>query len=252
MARGAAPDPAAALPGGGGWALAAAAHGAAVARDDAGEDDPDLGEAVDPARDAGAVDEAAARGVAEVVAVAGHQVVGVPRELGGEVGHDRAHLAAAQRRRAHQHRLPERVPGAPPRHHLEDPAAGAVVRPVRVLHAVNCGSTQSSSAQGEEGGREGKGARGGCLVVSERALHAGVVDAEAQPPGVAVGGGDVVDVEEDGGRRRRRRRLARAALLPRWPHRRGGPRRGAHHSASPARLPSRRRPVLCLHGEFHK
>jgi hypothetical protein len=114
------------------------ARGAAVARDDAGEGDPDLGEAVDPARDAGARDEAPARGVAEVVAVAGHQVVGVPGELGGQLRHQRAHLAAAQLRRAHGHRLPERVPGAPPRHHLEDPAARAVVRAVRVLHPVNC------------------------------------------------------------------------------------------------------------------
>jgi hypothetical protein len=58
-----------------------------------------------------------------------------------------------------------------------------------------------------------------------------VVDAEAEPARVAVGGGDVVDVEED----RRRRRLARAAAaarLPRGPRRRGGAGRGAHQPAA--------------------
>lgn len=110
--------------------------------DDAGEDDPDLGEAVDPARDAGA-DEAAARGVAEVVAVAGDEVVGVAGEVRGEVRHDRAHLGARQLRRPHQDRLPEGVPRAPPRRHLEDPAPRPVVRPVRVLHPMNCSTPQT-------------------------------------------------------------------------------------------------------------
>jgi hypothetical protein len=145
VARGAAAD-AAGLPVPGGGALAAAAHSAAVARDDAGEDDADLGEAVDPARDAGA-DEAAAGRVAEVVAVAGDEVVRVAGEVRGELGHQRAHLGAGQVRRAHQHRLAERVPGAPPRHHLEDPAARAVVRAVRVLHPVNCNARTSCQSR---------------------------------------------------------------------------------------------------------
>lgn len=86
----------------------------------------------------------------------------------------------------------------------------------------------------------------------ERALDAGVVDAEAEPPRVAIGGGDVVDVEEDG---RRRRRLARArarasasaARMPRRPRRRGGARRGAHE---PPPTRARRGQHAPLHGEF--
>lgn len=56
---------------------------------------------------------------------------------------------------------------------------------------------------------------------SVHALDAGVVDAEAEPARVAVGGGDVVHVEVHRGRRRRRRRAARQ-LLPWGPGRGGG------------------------------
>ena len=63
LASGAAAD--AGLPaggGGGGRGVPLAPHRGAVARDDAGEDDPDLGEAVAPARDAGADEAAVALG----------------------------------------------------------------------------------------------------------------------------------------------------------------------------------------------
>jgi hypothetical protein len=66
-----------------------------------------------------------------------------------------------------------------------------------------------------------------------------VVDAEAEPARVTVGGGNVVHVEEDGGRRLGVHAAAER-LLPRGPGLRGGAPRDAHPPTRRAPPPPRR------------
>jgi hypothetical protein len=75
-----------------------------------------------------------------------------------------------------------------------------------------------------------------------------VVDAEAEPARVTVGGGNVVHVEEDGGRRLGVHAAAER-LLPRGPGLRGGAPRDAHPPTRRAPPPPRpSRAALALDG----
>lgn len=98
-----------------------------------------------------------------MVAVLGDQIVGISLVLLRQLLHHSPHLRRSHLRPSDQYRLPEREPIALPRLPFENPRRRILVRPERVLHSMN--------------------------------LNAGMVDAEAQPVGVAINGGEIVDIK---------------------------------------------------------